>query len=46
MILWCVGSETLKQAAQRSCAWPILGSVQRQDRQDFEQPYLAKAGQG
>jgi len=36
------GSETLEQVVQRSCACPILGSVQSEVRWGFEQPDLLK----
>lgn len=34
--------ETVEQVMQRSCGWPISGSVQGQLEQGFEQPDLAK----
>jgi len=33
------GGETLKQVAQTSCGWPIIGHVQGQVGQSFEQPH-------
>ena len=36
------GGEALEQASQRSCGYPLPGSVQGQDGQGFEQPGLVE----
>jgi len=36
------GSETLEQVAQRSFGCSIIGNVQSQVKQGFEQPHLVK----
>ena len=39
-ILYCEGGEALEYVAQRSCGWPLPGSVQGQAGRGFEQPGL------
>ena len=39
-ILYCEGSETLEQVAQRGCGCPLPGSIQGQAGWGFEQPGL------
>ena len=41
-ILYYESSEALAQAAQRSCGFPLPGSVQSQVGWGFEQPVLAE----
>jgi len=38
----CKGGEVLAQVAQRSCVWPLPGSVQGQVGWGFEQPGLVE----
>lgn len=38
-MLYCEGGETLEQVAHKSCGCPILGSVQGQAGQGFEQDF-------
>jgi len=41
-MFYCVVGEVLAQADQKSCGWPLPGSVQGQVGWSFEQPGLVE----